>query len=240
MSMVARAWPLELQKVDMNMKVFILHAHPEPKSFNGALFRTAQSALAQAGHDVITSDLYAMRFGPVSDRSNFTSVANPDFLKLQIEESHATEHNGFAPEIEAEIAKLEASDLWILQFPLWWFGMPGIMKGWMDRVLAMGRVYGGGRIYENGRYRGRKAMISVTTGGPETAYAKDGLHGDIHGILRPMHRGIFQFLGFDVLAPQVHYGPVRVEESLRKEWLDAYAARLRQIEGEAPIDVGPY
>lgn len=73
------------------MKVFIIHAHAEPKSCNGALFQTARDTLRAAGHAVVTSDLYAMKFAPVSDRRNFTTVKNPDFFKQQIEEMHATE-----------------------------------------------------------------------------------------------------------------------------------------------------
>ena len=87
-----------------------------------------------------TSDLYRMRFNPVSDRRNFTTVKDADCLKLQVEEAWASESGGFAPDIEAELRKLEACDLLILQFPLWWFGLPAIMKGWVDRVLAMGRT----------------------------------------------------------------------------------------------------
>ena len=49
------------------MNVFIIHAHAEPKRFNGALFQTAQETLRAAGHAVMTSDLYAMKFDPVSD-----------------------------------------------------------------------------------------------------------------------------------------------------------------------------
>jgi len=45
----------------------------------------------------------------------------------------------------------------IWQFPLWWFGLPAVLKGWVDRVLAMKRTYGGGRIYETGVFRGKRA-----------------------------------------------------------------------------------
>ena len=90
------------------MKVFIVHAHAEPKSFNGALFRTAQETLRSAGHTVMVSDLYAMKFDPVSDRRNFTTVQNAEFFKQQLEEMHATQTGGFAPDVEAELRKLEA------------------------------------------------------------------------------------------------------------------------------------
>ena len=48
------------------MKVFIVYAHAEPKSFNGAMFQTAQDTLRAAGHAVVTSDLYAMKFDLVN------------------------------------------------------------------------------------------------------------------------------------------------------------------------------
>lgn len=222
------------------MNVLIVFAHPEPKSFNGAMFDTAVRELEAAGHTVATSDLYRMGFDPVSSRDNFTSVKDPDFLKLQVEESHASEVGGFAPDIEAELRKLEACDLLILQFPMWWFGMPAILKGWVDRVMAMGRTYGYGSIYQTGKFRGKRAMLSLTTGGPEEAYRKGGFNGDIDGILRPVQRGVLEFLGFEVLAPQIHYGPVRAEPGQRQAWLASYAERLRSIHTEAPIEVGQY
>ena len=89
------------------MKVLIVYWHPEPRSFNGAMFRAASEAMAAAGHEVRTSDLHEMGFDPVSSRKNFTTVKDPDYLKLQIEEMNATETNGFSPEVEAEIAKVE-------------------------------------------------------------------------------------------------------------------------------------
>ena len=58
------------------------------------------------------------------------------FFKQQQEELYADEHLGFAPEIEAEIQKLERCDLLVFSFPLWWFGLPAILKGWVDRVFA--------------------------------------------------------------------------------------------------------
>ena len=222
------------------VNAFIVYWHPEPQSFNGAMFRAACDTLGAAGHEVRTSDLHAMRFDPVSGRKNFTSVKNPDYFKQQAEETFATEQGGFVPEIEAEMEKVEWCDLMIWQFPLWWFALPATLKGWVDRVLAMGRTYGGGRIYDKGVFRGKRALLSLTTGGPETAYLKGGFNGDITAMLRPIHRGILQFVGFDVLQPQIVYGPVRLTDEQRKEQLAAYATRLKAIASETPIDVGVY
>jgi NAD(P)H dehydrogenase (quinone) len=220
------------------MNCFIVYWHPEPQSFNAALLAITRTALGDAGHAVQVSDLHAMRFNPVSGRHNFITVRDPGFFKQQLEEVYATEHDGFAPDIEAELSKLEWCDTLILQFPLWWFGMPAMMKGWVDRVLAMGRTYSNARLYESGEFKGKRAMLSVTTGGPGMAYEPGGCSGDIAGILRPINRGILRFVGFDVLAPQVCYGPARMTPDQRVQVLADHARRLRWLHLDAPIDVG--
>jgi NAD(P)H dehydrogenase (quinone) len=202
--------------------------------------RTAVETFSADGHEVRTSDLYALKFDPVSGRHNFRSAKDPDYFKQQIEEMHATETYGFADDIENEIEKLEWCELMIWQFPLWWFGLPAILKGWVDRVFAMGRTYGGDRIYANGVFKGKRALLSLTTGGPAPAYLKGAFNGDIHAILRPIQRGMLQFVGFDVLAPQITYGPVRLEQGASTELLAGYAERLKNIAGEKPFDVGIY
>jgi len=222
------------------MKVFVVYWHPEPQSFNTALFHTACETLAAAGHEVKTSNLHEMRFDPVSSRQNFTTVKDPNYFKPQIEEIEATEMNGFAKEIESEIAKMEWCELMIWQFPLWWFGLPAIFKGWVDRVFAMGRTYGNGRYYQSGVFRGKRALLSLTTGGSDDAYRKEGFNGDMAGILRPIHRGMLQFVGFDVLGPQIVYGPARLTEEERQQQLLTFSKRLRGIANESPIEVGSY
>jgi NAD(P)H dehydrogenase (quinone) len=222
------------------MNVFIIVAHPEPQSFNGALFRQSELVFRELGHPVQVSDLYAMGFNPVSGRHNFTTQKDSRIFKQQIEEMHATELGGFASDIEAELQKLERCDLMVCQFPLWWFGLPAILKGWADRVLAMGRTYGAGRFYKEGVFRGKRAMLSLTTGGPSEVYEKGGWNGDIEAILRPIQRGILEFVGFSILAPHIVYGPARKSDEERDRILDGYSARLRKIEAESPCDVGSY
>jgi NAD(P)H dehydrogenase (quinone) len=222
------------------MKILILLAHPEPKSMNGSLFTTAIETLKTAGHEVRTSDLYAMRFNPVSDQNNFTRLQDPTFYKQQLEELHATKTDSFATFIDSEQQKVEWCDLMIWQFPLWWFSVPGILKGWVDRVFAMGRFYGQGRIYEQGVFKGKLALLSLTTGGTAHDYEKEGLQGDIHNMLKPIHRGIFRFTGFSVLQPFVVYGPARLSADQRKEELDRWKNRLLEVFSETPVEVGKY
>ncbi|CAM3087719.1 NAD(P)H-dependent oxidoreductase [Vibrio rarus] len=225
------------------MNVLVVYWHPEPKSFNSAMFRRSVEALQVVGHEVKTSDLHAMNFDAISGRHNFTTTHDNEFFKQQLEELHASENQGFAADIELEIQKLEWSDLVIFQFPLWWFGMPAALKGWVDRVFAMGRVYGSGRFYDKGVFKGKKAMLSITMGGPEELYEKNGWNGwngDLDAILRPIHRGVFEFTGFSVLAPQKVFGPARKTEQERMTELDNYSRRLQTIFDEAAFEVGEY
>lgn len=217
------------------MRVFILHAHPEPHSFNGALTAAAVEHLQSAGHEVQVSDLYAMHFNPVSGPENFTQTGDAAFFKQQLEELRATETGGFAPDIAAEQDKLFWCDALILQFPLWWFGVPAIMKGWVDRVFAQGKIYGGGKWYDNGVFAGKRALCSLTTGGPESMYQPDGLNGDIHTILFPIQHGMLYFTGFDVLPPHIVWGPTRMEDADRDTALNHYRGRLDGLFTDATI-----
>lgn len=212
------------------MRAFIVHAHHEPASFNGSMTRAATAALLGAGHEVVVSDLYAMGFNPVSGRHNFTTVKDASYLRQQQEEIYATEHNGFAPDIREEMEKLFWCDVLIFQFPLWWFGLPAILKGWVDRVFAMRRIYGGGVYYDHGVFRGKRAMCSVTIGGRAPMYSEYGLNGPISTILFPIHHGILYFTGFSVLEPFLVHATARLSQEERAAHLVRYEHRVLELE----------
>lgn len=220
------------------MRVLLVLAHAEPTSFNGAMVRAGVAALDVAGHEVIVSDLYAMGFDPVSDRRNFTTVVDRDRLDQQAEEAFASLHDGFDPALQAEMDKVAWCDALVFQFPIWWLGLPAILKGWVDRVFALGRAYGGGRWFDGGVFAGKRAMCAVTVGGSDGVYSNAGVYGPIDQILFPIHRGIFEFTGFTVVEPFVVYGPGRVELEERERYLAAYAGRLIGL-AKAPTLVGP-
>ncbi len=222
------------------MKVLIVHAHHEPQSFCSALSKRAKSTLEKQGHEVIFSDLHAMNFDPVSDRRNFKTVKDANYLKQQQEEMYATESSGFSADLEAEMKKLEECDALIFSFPLWWFGMPAILKGWCDRVLAMGRVYGGGKFYENGLGKSTKrAMLITTTGGGPNVYDGWGLNPAMDNLLQPIQHGIFWFNGFLPLAPFVAWSVARISDKEREDYLDKLAQKIEHLFDEAPIHLPP-
>ncbi|MBU6455396.1 MAG: NAD(P)H-dependent oxidoreductase [Cyanobacteria bacterium REEB67] len=218
------------------MKILIVHAHHEPKSFCSALRLRAKEQLEKDGHEVILSDLHALNFDPVSDRRNFTTVKDATYLKQQQEEMYASDAHGFAADLEAEIKKLEECDALIFSFPLWWFGMPAILKGWCDRVLAMGRIYGGGKFFENGLGEGkRRAMLIATTGGGANAYDGWGLNPPLDELLKPIQHGIFWFNGFQPLEPFIAYSASRIGDSEREKYLTALTERMAHFTKEVPL-----
>lgn len=214
------------------MNVFIVYSHPEAKSFNGAMKDLAVETLTRAGHEVVVSDLYAMGFNPVAGPGDITGEHNdPEFFSLPREQTVAYEAGALSADVGAEIDKLKRADFVLFQFPVWWFGMPAILKGWADRVFARGFAYLPGRKYDTGMFKGKLAMVAATTGTSADTYAPDGIDGDILAVLWPIHNGLLRYSGFDVLPPFVAYMPGRVGDDGRKAYLEAYRKRLEDIAG---------
>jgi len=211
------------------LKFLFVLAHPEPASFTSALAHQGIDTLRKAGHIVDVADLYAMGFDPVSDRRNFIGQADSGRYDQQVEERHASAASGFSPDLQREMDRLAECDVLVLQFPIWWLGMPAIMKGWIDRVFAIGRTYGGGRWFDRGMMRGKRAMLAVTIGGTEAAYSAAGIYGPVADVLRPLNHGILAFCGFEVIEPFIAFAPGRRGEAERHAMLADYAGRLLNI-----------
>lgn len=217
------------------MKVLLVLAHAESRSFCAALFHEARSVFEAQGHEVRTSDLYAMRFDPVGDRRDFVHEPDPGFFKYQKEQVVAHEGGTFAPDVSSEMDKLVWCDLAVFCFPLWWFGVPAILKGWFDRVLAMGFAYGGGRWFEHGVFSGRRSLLAFTAGAPEGRYAEGAIFGGIERVLYPLRVGVLNLTGLDVLEPFIVWAPARIGHEARTRVLEAWRIRLRSIGSETPL-----
>ena len=213
------------------MKVLIVFAHPEPASFSAALKNTAVSTLTRQGHEVLVSDLYAMNWQPALGEGDFVGErADAHYLDLSREQEHAFEHNAHAAVVRQEQEKLAAADLVLFHFPVWWFSMPAIMKGWVDRVFSRGFAYSTGRKYESGHFKGKRAMVCLTTGTASTLYEPNGIDGDLQAVLWPIHNGMLAYTGFTVLPPFAAWMPARVSEEERQCYLADYAERLETLD----------
>ena len=208
------------------MNVLIVHAHPEPQSFNAALTNAAVAALRDKGHVVKVSDLYADHFDPVAGRHDFLQAADPNRFHYQSEQAHAATNRSFAPDLAREQTRLLSADLLVLQFPLWWGAPPAILKGWLDRVLAYGIAYVDGRRFTSGPFKGRRAIMSVTTGGTPQRFTPDDVYGNIDQVLWPVRRLALEYMGYDVEEPFISYAAPRVGEAERAAYVKAWCARV--------------
>ncbi|MFM0504792.1 NAD(P)H-dependent oxidoreductase [Paraburkholderia caffeinilytica] len=217
------------------MNVLIVFAHNEPQSFNASMKTLAVEELEAQGHEVTVSDLYAMQWNPVADRDDFGSRANADYLVYALEQRHGYEKKTLAPDIQAELDKLDRADLVIFNFPVYWFSMPAILKGWVDRVLISGRCYGGMRFYDRGGLKGKKTMLAMTIGGQQHMLSEGGIHGELEDMLRPILRGTLAYTGMTVLPPFVAWHVPYIKPEQRTEMLEQYRQRLRQIDSLEPL-----
>jgi len=213
------------------MNVFIVHAHENEASFCSALKDKAVSYYKACGHDVAVSDLYKMNFNPVAGRGDFKSLSKSDHYKVQQEQVHAFTNDLFADDLNLEMAKLDRADMVIFNFPLWWFSLPAILKGWVDRVFAMGYAYGGGKgVYETGVFGNKKALLTFTTGGPEFTYGADGKNGDIDKVIFHIQHGMLYFTGMQTLPPFIVYGAARISAEERAGKLAEYELYLENLD----------
>jgi len=131
----------------------------------------------------------------------------------------------------------------ILQFPLWWFTMPAILKGWVDRVYSYGFAYGVGEHndkrwgdrYGEGTLAGKRAMLIVTAGGSEEHYFARGINGPIEDLLFPINHGILHYPGYEVLPSFVIYQTDRLDEADFDRAAEQLGERMRTIETTPPI-----
>ncbi len=225
------------------MKTLIVYAHPEPTSLNGSLKDFVAQRLRQSGHEVEVSDLYAMGWKAVVDAADFTDRDPNQPFHPEIASQHGYASDTQTADIAHEQRKLQEADLLILQFPLWWFSMPAILKGWVDRVFAYGLAYGvgehsdkkWGERYGEGSFKGKRAMLIVTTGGWAPHYSERGINGRIDDLLFPINHGILHYPGFAVLPPYLIYQTGKMDAARYRRTQEELGARLDHIATAAPI-----
>lgn len=143
-------------------------------------------------------------------------------------------------DVEAEQRKVLAADAVIFLFPLWWYSMPAIMKGWFERVWAYGLAYGykgAGNTYRygEGAFAGKRALLAVAVGGPEKDYTPRGINGPLDQLLFPVTHGSLFYPGMQVLPTFAVYDSVRMDEERIARVAADWARRLEGLFEEEPI-----
>lgn len=223
-------------------RVLIVYAHPEPQSLNGSIKNAMVGGLQALGHQVLVSDLYAMRFKAVADADDFAEPLNAQRLNYATESKHAYDQSAQQADVIEEQRRLLWADAVIFQFPLWWYSSPAILKGWIDRVLVCGFAYGlfheGTRRvarYGEGRLLGKRAVVSLTTGAPASNFGPRGVCGALEDLLFPLQHGTLFYMGMQVLP---HFAVHRAGYLGADDWPSVEKAlqlRLQGLFSDAPI-----
>ena len=221
--------------------VLWVHAHPEPASLNGALRDAGVRHLRDAGVDVVESDLYAMGWNPILGAEDGAYPSGRFRVSADTRRAHL---NGTAPDdVRREQDKLRRADAVIVGFPLWWYGMPAILKGWFDRVLVSGFAFGtdpvsGRRLrFEQGPFVGKRALVATTLGDRPAAIGPRGKSGELTELLFGLLHGTFAYTGMSVLPPWALPSADRTTDFPAAR--DSLIGRLDGLFTDTPIDYRP-
>jgi NAD(P)H dehydrogenase (quinone) len=216
------------------MTILLISAHDDPRSFVGAIHNTALATLERAGHKVLVTDLYAQGFNAVASSIDFKTKSGVHANYMFEQQRSINTKNGFSPDIQGEMDKVSQADLIIFHFPLWWASVPAILKGWFDRVFAMGFAWSAEGRYNTGLLRGKRALLVASTGDPISYYQSDGMHrATVEQHLYVITHHTLAFCGFDVLQSVIISNTTAASETETAEDLKSYATLLESIDQQA-------
>lgn len=186
------------------MKHLVVFSHPYEKSFSNGIVETIEKEARNNNAEIRVRNLYELGFNPIMEGT--------DLLNLQ--------SGNYADDIKAEQEHIKWADVITFVYPVWWAGMPAMLKGYVDRVFANGFAFSYGEEGPIGLLKGKKAMLFSTTGFPSEIYEQIGMHGSMQ---QTSDEAIFNFCGIDVIN-HTFFGaiPYSTEED-RKQYLSEVA-----------------
>lgn len=222
-----------------SVKVHLVHAHPEPDSFVASMHAVVRDELERSGADVTVSDLYAMGFNPLLSAADFQSRRDPGHLVYGLEQRHGFETGTLAPDVRNEVERVLAADVIGFTCPVFWFSVPAILKGWIDRVFLAGPFYGGRRIYGKGGLAGKRAFAAMSLGGRPHMFGSGSIHGDLEdGMLRHFFQGTLGYVGLSVHRPFFAHHVPYVDDARRRAMLADLRSYVQALD-EQPFLVMP-
>ncbi|CAI9726040.1 Hypothetical predicted protein [Octopus vulgaris] len=222
----------------MLKRVLVVFAHEEPKSLNATLKNYAISVFKEKGYEIKESDLYAQKFDPVIRRKEvIDSSPNKDHIQYSHAIANAYAAKALPPYIQQELDKVSWADVIYFQFPIYWYSMPAMLKGWFEKVLISGFAYDQrqGKLLDNGLLKGKRTMLSFTTGASEAMFTPNGFNGDINVALWPIQYSL-RFCGLDVLKPFMVHGAHYMNDERLAEIKKTLKEKLSKIQEEKPME----
>ena len=182
------------------MNILLVYAHPNPRSFNQALLDAIDAELRERGHATRIRDLYQMRFSPVLDGEDLVRNWRGDLPN----------------DIRQEQEAIRWAQGLVFIYPIWWFGPPAILKGWIDRVFVRKFAFDFTETGMQGLLTHEKALIINTLGGDEATYQRLRWH---ELLVRPMAEGILEACGVRTVTHRAFYQVPTVSPAERQVML---------------------
>ena len=184
------------------MRVLIVFAHPVRKSFNRAILEATKKGLTDAGHEVKIADLHAEKFQSAMTEADFAQFENQPMPE----------------DVLREQARIEWSDAMVFIFPLWWWSIPGILKGWIDRVMSYGWAWLDPSDPDSGNLKSRKILVLTTAGASAGQLSKRGYDAAFH---TQLNIGTWDYCGFKDVTTKIFHGVHHeTPEALRNSYLE--------------------
>jgi NAD(P)H dehydrogenase (quinone) len=185
---------------EKTMKHLIVYSHPNPGSFCHAILETTSVALKAKRHEVVVRDLYALDFNPVLKGTDMVGIVS-----------------GKVPaEIKAEQDKITWADVITFIYPIWWTGLPAMVKGYIDRVFTLNFAYSIGASGPIGLLEGKRVVIFNTAGAAKEIYDSTGM---FDAMKKAADTGIFNFCGMEVLEHKFFTSVPSTDDATRKGYL---------------------
>ncbi len=192
------------------MKHLIIYVHPNSKSFNHAIAEAISEELLISDQDVQVRDLYALKFDPVIKQSDYDMLARGEVPQ----------------DVGQEQDFIRWADILYFICPIFWAGLPALMKGYLERVFSQGFAYRFSEHVFEGLLGEKKAVIINTTGGSLKMYQSSGM---LESIQQTIEGGIFRFCSMDVIAHRFFLNVPFSTEAERSRMLDEARDIIRDI-----------
>ena len=140
----------------------------------------------------------------------------------------------FHIDVAREQALLEAADLIVFQHPIRWYGMPALLKEWVDVVLEAGWAYG----KDATALKGKGFLLAVTTGGAADTYHENGPHRYPFADFLPPFRQTAQFCGMRWLPPLILHGAHQAPQEAIDAHVGRYVRLLSTYPAWAHVQIG--
>ncbi len=161
------------------MKHVIIYAHPNEGSLNHHFMQTVIESLQAKNHEIVVRDLYELNFNPV----------------LSLEDMKGQRMGKVADGVAQEQAYISQADHLTFIYPIWWTGMPAIMKGYIDRVFSYGFAYSYDQGVQRGLLTGKQLTVINTHGKSQAEYESTGMD---KALSLTSDKGIFTYCGLQI------------------------------------------